>query len=226
MVISPREMMYRHELVEHYPRLFHMASAGSWPIIQTHGLWTTQQIVTTSAGVFDDVALTERRRHSISAEHPTLGRVTIRDQAPLRLQFLEGCLTDMSVRQWLDTLNSRVFFWLHPDKLDKLLGARLYRSSEQDVVVIDTKSLLDAHEARVRLSPINSGATLYPNAPARGSDTFSTIEDYPYAERRRKRTVPEAVTELAVIDGVHELREHVIRVERRLGQRVLERYPV
>lgn len=218
--------MHRDELIEHYPALFHMASAGSWPTIQTHGLWTTQQIVATSAGAFEETALTDRRPRSITAEHPTLGRLTIRDQAPLRLQFLEGCLTDMSVAQWLDTLNDRVFFWLHPDKLDKLLGARLYRSSEQEVLVIDTKSLLDAHEARVRLSPINSGATLYPNATARGSDTFTTIEDYPYAERRRKKAVPEAVTELAIIDGVHDIRDHVIRVERRRGRELLDVYPV
>jgi hypothetical protein len=218
--------MHRDELVERYPMLFHMASAGSWPAIRTHGLWTTQQIVGTSGDAFEDSALIERRPHSITADHPALGRVTIRDQAPLRLQFLEGCLTDMSVEQWLGFLNDRVFFWLHPVKLDKLLGARRYRKSDQDVLVIDTKSLLGAHEARVRLSPINSGATLYPNATARGSDTFTTIEDYPYAERRRKRTVPEAVTELAVIDGVHDMRDHVVRVERRRGGEILERYPV
>lgn len=216
--------MHRDELVERYPTLFHMASGGSWPTIQTHGLWTTQQIVAASAGAFEETALSERRAQSLTAEHPTLGRVTVRDQAPLRLQFLEGCLIDMSVKQWLDTLNNRVFFWLHPDKLGKLLGARLYRSSEQDVLVIDTKSLLDAHEARVRLSPVNSGATLYPNATPRGSDTFTTIEDYPYAERRRRKTVREAVTELAVIDGVHDIRDHVVRVERRRGHDILERY--
>src|ERR1700677_3736483 len=180
-----RRPMHRDELVERYPMLFHMASAGSWPAIRTHGLWTTQQIVGTSGDAFEDSALIERRPHSITADHPALGRVTIRDQAPLRLQFLEGCLTDMSVEQWLGFLNDRVFFWLHPVKLDKLLGARRYRKSDQDVLVIDTKSLLGAHEARVRLSPINSGATLYPNATARGSDTFTTIEAYPSAERRR-----------------------------------------
>ena len=217
--------MHRDELVELYPTLFHMASAGSWPAIRTHGLWTTQQIVGSSAGAFENSALIERRPNSITADHPTLGRVTIRDQAPLRLQFLEGCLTDMSVQEWLGTLNDRVFFWMHAVKLDKLLGALRYRTSEQDVLAIDTKSLLDAHEARVRLSPINSGATLYPNATARGSDTFTTIEDYPYAERRRKKTVPEAVTELAVIDGVHDVRDHVIHVERRRGQEIIGRYP-
>jgi hypothetical protein len=181
--------------------------------------------VNTSAGAFEDSALIEQRPHSITAEHPILGRVTIRDQAPLRRQFLAGCLTDMSITQWLGTLNDRVFFWLHPVKLDKLLGATRYRKSEQDVLVIDTKSLLDAHDAWVRLSPINSGATLYPNATARGSDTFTTVEDYPYGERRRKKTVPEAVTELAVIDGVHDVRDHVIHVERRRGHEIIGRYP-
>lgn len=156
--------MYRDELVEHYPRLFHMACAGSWPTIRSHGLWTTEQIVSTSQGAFDEETLLARRPHSVTAEHPVLGAVTIRDQAPLRLQFLQECLTDMTLAQWLTMLNDRVFFWLHPDKLNKLLGARRYRNFEQDVLVIDTASLLDAHAENVRLSPINSGATLYPNA--------------------------------------------------------------
>ena len=132
----------------------------------------------------------------------------------------------MSVRQWLDTLNNRVFFWLHPDKLHKLLSARLYRSSEQDVLVIDTKSLLDAHEARVRLSPVNSGATLYPERDGPGFGYLHDDQQYPYAERRRTRTAPAAVIELAVIDGVHDVRKHVIRAERQLGHDVLERSPV
>lgn len=130
----------------------------------------------------------------------------------------------MTVDQWLEILNNRVFFWLHPDKLARLPGARLYRAAEQDVLVIDTESLLNAHEARVRLSPINSDATLYPNASRRGSATFTTIEDYPYAERRKKNSVTEAITELAVIDGVHDIREHVIRVERRRGAEILGHY--
>ena len=130
----------------------------------------------------------------------------------------------MSIQQWLAILNDRVFFGLHPAKLDRLLGARLYRTFEQDVLVIDTKSLLGAYESNVRLSPINSGATLYPNAPARGSNTFTTIQNYPYTDRRRTRTVVEAVTELAVIDGVHDIRDHAIHVERRRGREIIKRY--
>ena len=100
----------------------------------------------------------------------------------------------------------------------------IYRTFEQDVLVIDTKSLLGAYESNVRLSPINSGATLYPNAPARGSNTFTTIQNYPYTDRRRTRTVVEAVTELAVIDGVHDIRDHAIHVERRRGREIIKRY--
>jgi hypothetical protein len=38
--------------------------------------------------------------------------------------------------------------------------------------------------------------------------------------------VPDALTELAVIDGVHDIREHVTHVERRRGDEILERYTV
>lgn len=216
--------MDRNDLVLHYPTLYHMACAGSWPAIHRHGLWSTEQIVTSSQGAFASEVLSEHRPRSVTADHPTLGTVTIRDQAPLRRQFLEECLTDMSPAQWLSALNDRVFFWLHPRKLDRLLGAKRYRNFEQDVLVVDTRSLLDAHYDHVRLSPMNSGATLYPNAPARGSDTFATVEDYPYATRRRGRVISEAITELAVIGGVHDIADHVLRVERRRGADVLETY--
>lgn len=217
--------MTNDELIEKYPQLFHMAWAGSWAIIAEHGLWTTEQIVNTSEGAFDDVALRERRARSVVADHPVLGAVTIRDQAPLRLQFLQDCLTDMSVAEWLRTLNNRVFFWLHPDKLQTLLGARLYRNREHDVLTVDTASLVKSYESNIRLSPINSGATLWPSAAKRGSSTFSPIADYSFGERAR-RGIVNAVTELAVIDGVPDIRDHIVRVERRRGTDVLESYPL
>jgi hypothetical protein len=64
-----------------------------------------------------------------------------------------------------------------------LLAARRNRGRPHDVLVIDTASLVRAHRHRIQLSPVNSGSTLYPNAPERGTCTFQAIEDYPYAER-------------------------------------------
>lgn len=205
------------ELTTLYPRVYHMAQAGSWPAIRERGLLTTAQIVDAYMPPENvrTAILGQRRPHRIELNDPEKGRVVIRDQAPLREQFLATALTGMTVEEWLGILNNRVFFWLHPDKLRNLLGALRYRNEEHDVLVLDTASLVAAHDERVRLSAINSGAALYPNAPRRGTKTFLPIEKYPYAERRRKKVLREAIVELAVIDGVADIGRHVVRVERR-----------
>lgn len=211
-------------LIERHPQLFHMAEAGSWPAIREHGLITTEMIVRT-AGLPDDEVdqlLRERRAHSTTIEHPTLGRVVIRDQGPLNLTHLQPKLTDMSVTEWLETLNSRVFFWLHPDKLRQLLTARRYRNSDHDVITVDTRRLLDAVGDRARLSAINSGAALYPNATPRGSGTFTSIADYDYETQRRRRGRIDAIVELAVSDGVPDLRDVVVSAQRMRGSSVIE----
>lgn len=211
------------ELVEKYPLLYHMAWEGTWPLIRDQGLLTTRQLVDMCDPEPDlrDAVLTQRRPSTITLVHPTHGHVAIRDQAPLREQFLLQSLTDMSMGEWLNVLNNRVFFWLHPDKLSILLGALRYRKHVHNVLIVDTASLLCAHGDRVRLSAVNSGATLYPNASPRGSGTFVRVQDYPWAERRRRPLV-NAITELAVIDGVPDVADHVVRVERRRQNDLLE----
>ncbi|MEJ2885188.1 DUF7002 family protein [Actinomycetospora aeridis] len=199
--------MIEDELIARHPRVFHMASAGAWPALRDHGLRTTRQIVDACAPG-DDVRrrlLEARRTESTSLEHPTLGSVVIRDQMPLQERNLH--LVDMTFREWLDVLNGRVFFWVDEDRLAGLLEARLYRGRAHDVITLDTAGLLAAHRDRVRLAGLNSGATLFPNAPPRGAHTFTTIEDHPWPAR--------AIVELAVVDGVHDIDQHVLRVERR-----------
>ena len=197
------------ELVERFPRLFHMAAAGSWPTIRTHGLLSTRWLVDrcdpdppTRARVLD-----RRRDASVVLRDPDGGDVVVRDQSPLREHILTRVLTDLTVAQWLDVLNDRVFFWLDPERLAGLLRARRYRRDPHDVLTVDTENLLAAHGDRVRLSALNSGATLYPNAPPRGSGTFRTVAEHPWPARRP--------VELAVIDGVEDLVDHLVRVERR-----------
>jgi hypothetical protein len=207
------------ELIDQYPRLFHLSEAGSWPTIAAHGLLPAAEIVSTSALSAAEQAeiLSHPRASTLSIEHPLMGTVMIRDQTPLRPHILEKILRDMSTEQWLNTLNDRVFFWLHPQRLDQLLNARRNRGRPHDVLTVDTASLVTRHHERIRLSAINSGATLYPGAPERGPFTFRTIDDYPYAERRRRRTPQTAVVELAVLGGVPDIADHVVRVHRRLG---------
>lgn len=204
--------MEESQLIDRFPVLFHMAAAGSWPGIRDRGLLSTRRLVDLCAPDAEvrTRILARRRDTSTVLRDPDGRAVVVRDQSPLREHILVRTLTDLTVGQWLDVLNDRVFFWLDAARLDGLLRARRYRHSAHDVLTVDTASLLAGHGDRVRLSGLNSGATLYPNASPRGSDTFRTVADHPWPVRGRRDPV-----ELAVVDGVPDVADHVLRVERR-----------
>ncbi len=155
--------------------------------------------------------LAHRRRRPVCIDHPVLGDVTVRDQSPFHRRIVEAVLVDMTVPQWLATLNGRVYFWFHPERLAALLQSRPNRNSEHDVLTLDTASLVAAHHDQIRLSAINSGAAQWPSAPPRGLRTFLTIEHCPFTERRRGRTLDSAIAELAVIGVVPDIAAHVDR---------------
>jgi hypothetical protein len=138
------------------------------------------------------------------------------------MSALENCLTDMSPADWLETLNGRVFFWLQERRLRTLLNAGPYRAQAQTVLVLDTSSLISAHRDQVRLSRINSGATIYKPA-ARGSDTFKSILDYPHPQRRVPSAAAADIAELCVLGGVLDVNNHVVEVQRWQGEKYLER---
>lgn len=214
--------MKPEEISEHYPQLFHMANGGSWPSIRQHGLLSTHSLIDlyeVSEPLRTEI-LTQRRDASVELDHNGLDTAVVRDQLPMRVKTLESCLTDMTLAQWLDTLNSRVFFWLDEPHLETLLGAKEYRDSAHDVLKIDTAELVGRDGPRVRLSPINSGSTLY-NPRPRGSQTFLPIADYPFAERRKARG-KNAIIELAVEGGVERIEEVAVRVERRRCGGIIE----
>ena len=99
-----------------------------------------------------------------------VGPVTIRDQKPLKMHNLQKVLTDMTVQQWLDVLNDRVFLWAHPRRLATLRAAAAYRHSNHDILVVDTARLVEAHADRIRLTgkvpPRSGAADANPKFPA------------------------------------------------------------
>jgi hypothetical protein len=162
------------------------------------------------------------RPECVTIAHPVHGTAVIRDQKPMREPTLMGCLEGLKPSQWYELLNRRTFFWLTPERLATLLNARAYRNRVHCVITVDTQALLDRHAARITLSPINSGSTLY-NPPARGKNTFHSIGDYPYDERRRTRGKLGAVAELVVDYSVPDIREVATLVEHRKAEKLLER---
>lgn len=216
--------MTPEELIVNYPVLHHMAEAGSWPAIQSAGLRTTTQLVDDCNPTPDLRAeiLERRRAKSYDLLHPSLGTVTVRDQGPLKLHNLVPALRDSTVEEFLRLLNSHVFMWAHPGRLEGLLGAKLYREQTHDVLILDTARVVEACQDRIRLTGMNTGATIFPNAPRRGADSFMTITAFPFAERARTKAVRDNVVEVCVLDGIDNLDGLVRRVERRHGPDVLD----
>lgn len=208
------------ELAERYPRLFHMAAPGSWPMIERHGLRSTSALL-------DLFRISGEERERIESRHrPTsiricradLGRAVVRDQKPMRpgdLAANTGCGTpvlrdELTPREWYETLNAKVFFWPTGDRLERMLKA--YKDKLNTVLIVDTARLLAAHFDRVSLSPINSGNTKR-SLQSRGRDTFLPPRKYPLQRWRAKGR--RAVAELAVTYSVPDVREHVVMVEER-----------
>lgn len=196
-----------------WPRLFHMAAAGSWPSIQRHGLLSTASLL----NLFEvdesrrDTLLSTHRPKSVTIEHATHGAAVVRDQKPMSDKGLRNCLQDgLTPEEWYRILNDKVFFWLTQKRLCTMMGARAYRALAHDVLEVNTAELLAAYGPTVVLSPYNSGCTV-PFAHPRGRELFATLVEYPW-ERRIRKARSEPIVELAVPVGVPDIRRFVVRV--------------
>ena len=191
--------------IDRYPRLWHMAELENWGLIQEHGLLSTSALLDLFEydGAEREPIESAYRAESVVIEHPELGKATIRDQGPMHSDAVVArFLDEISPAQWYRLLNSRVFFWLTENRLQRLLGAGLYRARPHMVLELDTAALLERHLEQITLAPINSGAIFRGGKTRRGPQTFNRFNDYPWDDRKKS---PELVVELAVDRAVPEL---------------------
>lgn len=208
--------MTEEELIRHFPRLWHMAEDGSFESIKAHGLLSTTALLDLygKAGEERTALESQRRPDSVAISKEGLPNAIVRDQKPMTESALKRCLPeDVTPKEWFEILNDRAFFWLSRERLRGLLAARAYRGRPQTVLTVDTAGLLKSNGARVELSPLNSGATIY-NPQPRGRETFLPIADYPFDERRKTRSVEKSVVELVVRGGVPDIADHLIAAHR------------
>jgi hypothetical protein len=203
------------QLAALHPVVYHMAEDGSWPSIRERGLISTQAIVDLYQPDDETCAeiLATVRRRKITLTRDGLPDITIRDQLPAK--FLHACMNEgVSPQEYLDALNSRVFFWVSLQRLKTLLHARPYRNLRHTVLHVDTAELLRAYQGRVQLAPYNTGSMHVPNAPKRGPDVFTDLADYPYDDwaRRRGRS-GDPIVELTIDYAVPGISSYVIRAE-------------
>jgi hypothetical protein len=209
--------METDDFIARYPSLYHMAEAGAWPSIERLGLLSTTALLDRFEvhGPDREAIESAKRMRIITITHPVHGAAAIRDNLPLKESFLASRLVGVTPREWYELLNRKVFFWVAKERLETLLSARPYRKRAHDVLTLDTRELLGAHLPAVSVAPFNTGAMLFPSAPPRGRETFSTIAAYrdPAAARGRGRGKP--VVELTVDYAVSDVARFVTRVERR-----------
>jgi hypothetical protein len=189
-----------------------MAEEGSWPSIQQHGLLSTTALLDLFEVPADERHALEARRRpeSVPIHHPVHGRAWIRDNKPINETVLRRTLEGMTEEQFYRTLNSRVFFWVSTDRLDRLRAAPPYRNRRHDILELDTAALLQRHHDRVELCHLNSGA-VHPAANyPRGEGTFAPIETYRYGERKLVSNEP--VVEVTALYSVPDARDFVVNV--------------
>jgi hypothetical protein len=201
-----------------------MAEDGTWDSIRRNGLLSTTALLDMYeiSGDFRTTIESEHRPKSVPITHAAYGPAMVRDQKPMSESALRNCLIELSPSEWYQLLNSKVFFWPTYERLIRLLRGKEYKNRPHCVLTVDTAQLLERHSDRVKLSPYNSGCTLY-NPPKRGKATFLPLEDYPFQERRRKAGGKKnAVAELTVEYSVPDIADFTLEVTRMKGEQVIE----
>ncbi len=120
----------------------------------------------------------------------------------------------MAPREWYENLNRRVFFWVRPERLLKLLGARAYRDRPAPGSRAGHGGVAAAARGGGFDLPDQLRRHLRVGPCAAGSGTFRRVVDHPRSKR--------PVVELAVDYAVPDARDLVLAVSRWHGGDVLE----
>lgn len=212
------------DLVARYPRLYHMAERDAWPSIRDRGLFST-------IAALDLFHVKGAQRTALNSAHRPgkvtvgtgSGQIVLRDQKPMETTRLATALLNgVTPRDWYETINSKVFFWVEERRLHGLLNARPYRMLEHDVLVINTASFVAAHENQISLCHMNSGNT-FPVPHKRDLTAFKRIANYP---TKSSGAPAKEVVELVVDYQVLDIAKHIIEVRRMRATEVLGIIPL
>lgn len=191
-----------------------MAFEGGAASILKHGLLSSAECCKL-VGINGDASakyLRNLRPESVTIGKTDAGPIRLRDQKPMSWQSLSDSLTDMSPEDWLETLNSHVFFWPTIRRLSTMLGARTYRHHKHDVLILDTRKILMDYQAGTLLSTINSGATI-PWKHPRGKKTFVPFSEFDLEKRLANAARESAVAEFLVPRRLENVGSYLISVE-------------
>jgi hypothetical protein len=131
-------------------KAFHVVEKANWPSVQRDGLLSASHLLQRAG----EPPSAQRRHRQVDLTLPS-GTI-IRDQKPMpphRLQV--GLCEGLKPDDWFEILNSKVFFWLDPKRVDRHRGA--YSSRPQLILIFDAAAMLERYAGTAFVSPINSG---------------------------------------------------------------------
>lgn len=191
--------MTKDQLIKKYPKLYHVAEAGSWPSIQKHGLLSTSALL----DLFEIYGPKRKRFESkwrgdsMPIEHPVHGKAVIRDQKPMPPDKLSDLLIDLTPCQWYELINGKTFFWAQEQHLYNFLIAKEYRDRVHWVITVDTAGLLERYSQNITLSRINTGFVYC--GRKRGTKTLKTISNFPGNNKVLELAVDYSIPEIVDI---------------------------
>jgi hypothetical protein len=189
------------------PTLFHATALHSWESIAASGLLPAAHIAASGG----HAPLTAVRAESLRVSMPS-GEAVIRDQAPLLGGRIMTSLDGVSLLEWMEILNQRVFLFAKRDDLDGLLA--VYKAVGQDVLIFDTAKTLKALAGSVEVCKINSGALGRSAASTRGPNTFIPLAGW--------TGTPSQIREVTIVGGIMDVTGLVRRVERHFPDGTME----
>jgi hypothetical protein len=164
--------------------VYHMAEAANWPAIQRDGLHSASTLLDIAGILGQNRECLEKHQRLTHTVLPN--GVQLRNQRPMPPEALETCLIGISPAEWYALINTHVFFWLDPARLNRQRAACEPRP--QVVLTVDAGRLLTAYSERIALTPINTGNARRRPA-SRGTATF-----VPYAAWVRSAWASEAAS--------------------------------
>lgn len=224
--------MDRDKLISTYPRLYHLTARGCWKSILDNGLLSAIDLAD-ECGVDRSEIIGGRRTkcRRISAPNQSLEAV-IRDQMPLNIEKLMAHINHQGDRITLERLlerqSERVFFFVSRETAGGMAAKYEAMGRPQDMIVVNTESLVNACQDRMDLSAYNSGFNrtdpkILADRPfwyKLYHDMFVPIEEYPYDtwRERRKKSKKDPIVEVTVRGRVSGMDAHVERVVEMNGE--------
>lgn len=157
--------------------MYHLtASSNVASIVERRELLSAKRVAETVGLENISDFVRTRRPHHVVLE--SAGRAFhVRDQRPISERALAKCLSNgMTVGDYLELLNERIFFWATTDRLNRHYVR--YRDEKPTILRFKTADIISLN-SNVELCRLNSGATranyhLGGKPPLRGRETFSS----------------------------------------------------